>query len=85
MKEIKKQTAAPATSLFTKDNYIWMIAGIILVGLGIILMSGGKSVDPNVFRENEVYSFRRITIAPILILLGLGIEVYAIFKKPKAS
>jgi hypothetical protein len=84
MKEIKKQTA-PAASLFTRDNYIWMIAGIILVGIGIILMSGGKSDDPNVFKENEVYSFRRITVAPILILLGLGIEVYAIFKKPKNS
>jgi hypothetical protein len=48
-------------------------------------MSGGKSADPNVFKNEEVYSFRRITIAPILILLGLGIEVYAIFKKPKAS
>jgi hypothetical protein len=84
MKEIKKQTA-PATSLFTRDNYMWMIAGIILVGLGIILMSGGKSDDPNVFKNTEVYSFRRITIAPILILLGLGIEVYAIFKKPKNS
>lgn len=82
MKETKKQTA-PAASLFTKDNYIWMIAGIILVALGIILMAGGKSEDPNVFKENEVYSFRRITVAPILILLGLGIEVYAIFKKPK--
>jgi hypothetical protein len=65
MKETKK-TTAPAASLFTKDNYIWMIAGIILVGIGIILMSGGKSDDPNVFRENEVYSVRRITIAPIL-------------------
>lgn len=84
MKETKKQTA-PAASLFTRDNYIWMIAGIILVGIGIILMSGGKSDDPNVFKENEVYSFRRITVAPILILLGLGIEVYAIFKKPKNS
>ncbi|WP_207511897.1 DUF3098 domain-containing protein [Longitalea luteola] len=84
MKETKKQTT-PATSLFTKDNYIWMIAGIILVAIGIILMAGGKSDDPNVFKENEVYSVRRITIAPILILLGLGIEVYAIFKKPKAS
>ena len=84
MKETKK-TTAPAASLFTKDNYMWMIAGIILVGLGIILMSGGKSADPNVFKNEEVYSFRRITIAPILILLGLGIEVYAIFKKPKAS
>ena len=84
MKETKK-TTAPAASLFTKDNYMWMIAGIILVGIGIIFMSGGKSADPNVFKNEEVYSFRRITIAPILILLGLGIEVYAIFKKPKAS
>jgi hypothetical protein len=84
MKEVKKQTA-PAASLFNKDNYIWMIAGIILVAIGIILMAGGKSDDPNIFKENEVYSFRRITIAPIVILLGLGIEVYAIFKKPKAS
>jgi uncharacterized membrane protein len=84
MKETKK-TTAPAASLFTKDNYIWMIAGIIVVALGIILMAGGKSDDPNMFHENEVYSVRRITIAPILILLGLGVEVYAIFKKPKAS
>ena len=84
MKETKK-TSAPATSLFTRDNYTWMIAGIILVALGILLMAGGKSDDPNVFKDNEVYSFRRITIAPILILLGLGVEVYAIFKKPKNS
>jgi hypothetical protein len=84
MKEQKKQPATTA-SLFTKDNYIWMIAGIVIVLIGIILMAGGKSDDPNIFRENEVYSFRRITIAPILILLGLGIEVYAIFKKPKNS
>jgi DUF3098 family protein len=84
MKETKK-TTAPAASLFTKDNYMWMIAGIIVMAIGIILMAGGKSDDPNVFKENEVYSVRRITIAPILILVGLGIEVYAIFKKPKAS
>jgi hypothetical protein len=84
MKDTKK-TTAPAASLFTKDNYIWMIAGIIVMALGIILMAGGKSDDPNVFRDNEVYSTRRITIAPILILLGLGVEVYAIFKKPKTS
>jgi NhaP-type Na+/H+ or K+/H+ antiporter len=83
MKETKK-TTAPA-SLFTKDNYMWMIAGIIVMAIGIILMAGGKSNDPNVFKENEVYSTRRITIAPILILLGLGVEVYAIFKKPKTS
>jgi uncharacterized membrane protein YidH (DUF202 family) len=90
MKEQKKAPAtapAPAATtgnLFSKDNYIWMIAGIVLVVVGILLMSGGKSPDPNVFKDNEVYSFRRITLAPILILIGLGIEVYAIFKKPKA-
>lgn len=84
MKEIKK-TTAPAVSLFTKENYVWMIAGIIVMAIGIILMAGGKSDDPNVFKVNEVYSTRRITIAPILILLGLGVEVYAIFKKPKVS
>ena len=81
MKE--KKQIAPAVSLFNKDNYMWMIIGVVLVAIGIILMSGGKSTDPNVFKENEVYSVRRITIAPIIILLGLGIEVYAIFKKPK--
>jgi hypothetical protein len=84
MKETKK-TTAPAASLFSKDNYMWMIAGIIIMAIGIILMAGGKSDDPNVFKDNEVYSTRRITIAPILILLGLGVEVYAIFKKPKTS
>jgi hypothetical protein len=80
----KKPIAAPV-NIFGKDNYIWMIAGIVLMAIGIMLMAGGKSDDPNIFKENEVYSVRRITIAPIIILLGLGIEVYAIFKKPKAS
>lgn len=84
MKETKK-TTAPAASLFTKDNYMWMIAGIIVMAIGIILMAGGKSDDPNLFKKEEVYSFRRVTVAPILILLGLGIEVYAIFKKQKVS
>jgi hypothetical protein len=54
------------------------------MGLGLILMAGGKSDDPNVFNPKEVYSFTRITIAPILILTGLALEVYAIFRKPKA-
>jgi hypothetical protein len=89
MKEKKHApTPAPVTTttgnLFSKENYYWMIAGIALVAIGILLMSGGKSADPNVFKADEVYSFRRITLAPILILIGLGIEVYAIFKKPKA-
>ncbi len=80
----KKQVAA-ANELFGKQNYIWIVAGIVVMLLGLALMSGGNSKDPNIFAQNEVYSFRRITIAPIVILLGLAIEVYAIFKKPKES
>lgn len=77
-------TTASTTNLFGKENYIWILAGIGVMVLGIILMAGGKSQDPNVFRDSDVYSTTRITVAPILILLGLGIEVFAIFRKPKA-
>ena len=70
-------------NLFGKENYKWMIIGAIVIALGFILMSGGKSDDVNVFKKEEVYSTTRITIAPILILLGLGIEVFALFRKPK--
>ncbi len=51
----------------------------------MFLMSGGKSNDPKIFDTKEVYSTTRITIAPILIILGLVIEIFAIFKKPKLS
>ena len=72
-----------ATNLFGRENYIWIIAGIAIIGLGLILMAGGKGSDPNVFDPKEVYSTTRITIAPILILIGLGLGVFAIFRKPK--
>lgn len=75
-----KNTAAP---LFTKDNYKWMLIGGVIIALGFFLMSGGKSNDPNVFDYKEVYSSTRITIAPILIVIGLAVEIYAIFKKGK--
>lgn len=68
---------------FGKENYIWMIAGIVVIALGMLLMAGGKSTDPNVFDQHEVYSTRRITLAPLLIVIGLALEVVAIFKKPK--
>ena len=68
---------------FHKDNYIWMLAGLVVILIGMLVMSGGKSTDPNVFDQKEVYSTTRITIAPLLILIGLGLEVFAIFKKPK--
>ena len=60
-----------------------MIAGAVVMAIGWFLMAGGKSDNPAVFDDKEVYSTTRITIAPILILLGLGIEIFAIFKRPK--
>ncbi len=70
-------------SIFDKQNYLWMVIGAVTIILGFLLMIGGKSTDPNVFNKDEVYSFRRITLAPILIVAGLIIEIYAIMKKPK--
>lgn len=81
---VKEQAPRGAeAAMFTRDNYIWMIAGLLVMAIGVILMAGGKSDDPNVFNEDEVYSTTRITIAPIVIILGLVIEVFAIFRKPK--
>ena len=70
-------------TLFGKQNLLWMLIGAVVIVLGFFLMAGGKSSDPNVFNENEVYSTIRITIAPILIIAGLIIEIYAIMKKGK--
>ncbi|HKZ66759.1 MAG TPA: DUF3098 domain-containing protein [Chitinophagaceae bacterium] len=70
-------------SIFSKDNYMWMAIGAVIITIGMFLMAGGASTDPNVFNKDEVYSTTRITIAPILILAGLVVEIYAIFKKPK--
>lgn len=81
-KATKEQVERERTVLFTKDNYIWMIAGAVIIAIGMLLMSGGKNQDPNTFDTNQVYSTTRITIAPIIILLGFVVEIYAIFKKP---
>lgn len=83
----EKKTGTPKTSgpLFVKENYVWMIAGIVVIALGMLLMAGGKSDNPAVFNQNEVYSTTRITIAPLVIVIGLALEVVAIFKKPKSN
>ena len=67
---------------FGKRNYQLMILGVIIIALGYLLMTGGKSEDPEVFSE-AIFSFRRLTVAPVLILLGLFIEIFAILHKPK--
>ena len=76
-------TASNATPLFGKENYMWMLAGLIVLAIGFFLMAGGKSPDPNVFNDKEVYSPMRITVAPLLIVAGFIIEIVAIMKKPK--
>jgi hypothetical protein len=68
--------------LFGKRNYMFMIIGIAFISLGFILMAGGGSDDPNVFNP-EIYNWRRIRLAPTLVIIGLGIEIYAILANPK--
>lgn len=79
----EKNQPITRTNLFGKENYIWMLAGLVVLALGFFLMAGGKSTDPKVFDTKEVYSTTRITIAPILIIAGFIIEIIAIMKKPK--
>lgn len=66
-----------------KENYILLGVGFLIIILGFILMSGGGSDDPNVFNEEELFSFRRTTLAPIIVLFGFIFEIWAIMKKPK--
>ncbi len=79
------KTKVVNTEMFGRENYMWMLIGLAVLALGFFLMAGGKSADPKVFDENEVYSTTRITIAPILIIAGFIIEIVAIMKKPKAT
>ncbi len=80
----KKRNTPEAVALtFSKTNYRWMAIGAGLIALGLILMSGGSMPDPNVWDDNIIYSPRRTVIAPILIVAGLVVEVYAIFVKEK--
>jgi membrane-bound ClpP family serine protease len=81
-----KQTSTPSTLqfAFTKKNYQLMGIGIVILIVGYALMTGGGSADPNVFNP-EIFSFRRITLAPIIILFGYGFIGYAIMYKAKKN
>ena len=68
--------------LFEKLNYKILFVGIAVIALGFILMSGGGSDNPAVFNQ-EIFSFRRIRLAPTLVLMGFGITIYSILKNPK--
>lgn len=76
---VKAQAEFPL--LFSRENYKYMIIGCGLIALGMILMLGGRMEDPNVWDESVIYSTRRLVLAPIVILAGLAMEIYAIFKR----
>lgn len=91
MAKVEKQTNVPVKEAnenkgmqfaFGRINYILMIAGLVVLLLGFILMIGGGSDNPDVFNM-EIFNFQRLTLAPILILAGFAIEIYAIMKKAK--
>jgi len=81
MGEKKRKEDAKSTFVFGKKNYKWMFIGLGCITLGFILMAGGGSDDPNVFNP-DIFSWRRIRLAPTLVLIGFGVQVYAILLNP---
>lgn len=86
VKPASATSASPSPSKvnfpFGRENYILMAASAIILVIGYMLMSGGKTTDPNVF-NGDVFSFRRITLAPIVVMIGYGVGIWAIVKKAK--
>ena len=81
MGEQKRKEETKFEFIFQRKNYRFMLIGLAFIAVGFILMAGGGSDDPNVFNP-EIYSWRRIRLTPALILIGFGIEVYAILLNP---
>ncbi|MFC6875775.1 DUF3098 domain-containing protein [Flavobacterium myungsuense] len=79
---MKNNEQQPQEFLFDTINYKILLIGIAVIVFGFILMSGGGSDDPKVFNE-EIFNFRRIRLAPTLVLIGFGITIYSILKKSK--
>ena len=73
--------APEATFIFGRINYIYMIAGAACLALGLALMSGGAMPDPDTWDPSIIYSFRRITLAPMIMIVGLILLIFAIFKR----
>lgn len=80
-KKRKEEAKNTALFIFEQKNYKFMLIGAAFIALGFILMAGGGSDDPNIFNP-EIYNWRRIRLAPALILIGFGFEVYAILLNP---
>ena len=81
MGEQKRKENSKPVFVFGKKNYKFMFIGLACIALGFVLMAGGGSDDPNVFNP-EIFNFRRIRLAPTLVLIGFGIEIYAILLNP---
>jgi len=79
----KQKTETRPSLPLTKRNYGLIIIGFLIIVTGFLLMIGGGSDDPDIFKEEEIFSFRRITLAPLLILVGFIFEIFAIMKKTK--
>jgi len=84
-KNVKQKINPKDDFALSNENYLLIIAGCVIIILGFVLMVGGKTTDPNVFNENEIFSFRRVTLAPIIVLFGYFFIIYAIMKKPKVK
>jgi len=82
MGEKKRKEESKTEFIFGKRNYKFMFIGLAFIAIGFILMSGGGSDDPNVFNP-EIFSWRRIRLAPTLVLIGFAIQIYAILLNPK--
>jgi len=82
MGEQKRKQTSKSEFIFGKKNYKWMFIGLACIAVGFILMAGGGSDDPNVF-DPSIFNWRRIRLAPTLVLLGFGIQVYAILLSPE--
>jgi hypothetical protein len=76
----KSQAVTSKEMIFGRENFKWIFIGLALITLGMLLMMGGSMPSPDVWDDSIIYSHRRITLAPLLILAGLGVEIYAIFK-----
>ena len=82
---MSKKSTGKENFALAKENYVLLIIGFAIIVLGFILMIGGKSEDPTIFNEDEIFSFRRITLAPMVVLAGFIFEIWAIMKKPKSK
>jgi len=81
----KKSLSEKEDFALGKENYRLLLIGFAVIVIGFILMIGGKAPDPAQFNENEIFSFRRITLAPLLVLAGFVFEIWAIMKKPRTE